>query len=144
MVLLVYIFSPEKSTTNGKWAQKCKTGWWFPKCLMFNPIWGNDPIWTYCIFFLNGLKPQTSFILTHQAHEFQPSGRWCSTCRHLWYEWVSHIVRGRRRHWVAIRPRTCHVNLWGYEKIAGKKKQGLDQSLNDFWNRSSIESLLKH
>ncbi len=33
------------------WPRTTITGWWFQTFFIFIPIWGNDPIWLYIIFF---------------------------------------------------------------------------------------------
>ncbi len=38
--------------------KKGKSGWWFQKCCIFTPTWGNDPIWR--AYFSNGLGSTTN------------------------------------------------------------------------------------
>ena len=39
--------------------------WWFQIFFIFTPTWGNDPIWR--AYFLDGLKPPTSYVFPVQG-----------------------------------------------------------------------------
>ena len=98
------------------------TGWWFQLFFIFNPTWGNDPIWR--AYFSDGLKPPTSLHKCHYlfkklhllpGHKHILIGTW-TLSQSIWIPWV---LPGED---VADLPRKCIWGVWFWHPIWGIRK----------------------